>query len=84
MARAECKPWRNYSDKEGLMWVVLWKDYFILQQYLWCTSFLGDSFKVGFQLRTDLIIVYIDLYSPDVHIVLEEFNLNLIFEFTRS
>ena len=83
MAGSECKSWKYYSDKERLVRIVLWKDYFILQLYL-SLIFLSECIKVCFKLWTDLIIVYVELDSPYVHVVLEEFNLNLIFELTGS
>jgi hypothetical protein len=46
MACAESKSWCDYSDEEGLVWVVLWEDYFILKLNGECPTFLSYSLKV--------------------------------------
>ena len=46
MACAESKSWCDNSDEEGLVWVVLWEDYFILKLNGERTTFLSYSLKV--------------------------------------
>ena len=46
MASTECKTWWDHSDEEGIVGIVLWEDYFVLEFDIVFAQFLGYRFEV--------------------------------------
>ena len=83
MTRSEGETRLDYSHEEGVYRVVFREDHFIFQLAILgvLVGLLGKHLEVCLKVLTDLILGEVELDTPDIHIVLEEFNADLLFEF---
>ncbi len=85
MTCAETESRITNSDKEWIMWIVLWEYHFVLKLYFtnWFLHLLRESFEVFLESIANFIILQIKLHSPYVHVVLKEIYHAFVLELTR-